>query len=613
MRRIWTTSDDQELCSLSGTAHCWTERLPDARKPTSFLLASTRTGRLLSWKYGSGVQVPPNPEPLQVPTHLRGHTAHIVACDSWSPASTDTRSQSPISMQSCTVALWTPALSEVAFIDLLYSSATGAVSCRINSRRATLQGCHGITLARFIHQHKFAVAMPGQVKVIDLLATAQDHTRTYSLQRSPADERSVYKDLNPLAPVIDISGLDKEVLRVTLADGSTYDVASQADSSSTNSGACVPTDVLTVHLEGQADADLQEQISIRRPFNGFALISSLQAPSLPQLFAVSQTTDELSSLPRVAGERRSGTITLMLSHPFNSAQYGPEQERGVEAFLKAGFSASSGEAGPTPSSLFSPLLAYFVGLEDDAQRQASTGIWRLLQPYITAQQDGSLSIEQLRKLNYILIWLQANSNAEHIAKDVKTARAETRRRIEVENLASRVAMAAETLGQESRMDGTESVVPLLPNLLRLAAAVWLAERKQSEVAVKADVFLERLHKFSANDKDTLGRTWEREYVEKGGIDLDERCPACGAELVLKLSATSFRLTRCCHGHVWKRCSVTYQLLQEQEIMLCTGCGEEALAMVQSAEPHGSGPGTGSPSLTHAASRCPSCSSLWAPL
>ncbi|KAL9940914.1 hypothetical protein V8E36_000402 [Tilletia maclaganii] len=400
-------SKREALIDLHIMSHCWTERLPDARKPTSLLLASTRTGRLL---YESGVQVPPNPELLQVPTHVRGHITHIVACRSWSPASTDTRSQSPISMQSCTVALWTPALSEVAFIDLLYSSATGAVSCRVNSPRATLQGCHGITLARFVHPQKFAMAMPGQVKVIDLLSTAQDHTRTYSFKRSPADERSVYKDLNPLTPVIDISSFDKKVLYVTLADGSIYELASQPDSSSTNSGACVPTDVLTVHLEGQADADLQEQVSIRRPFNGFALMSSLQAPSLPQLFAVSQTTDELSSLPRVVGERRSGTITLMLSHPFNSAQYGPEQERGVEALLKAGFSASNGEAGnsdpgSTPSSLFSPLLAYFVGLEDDAQRQASTGIWRLLQPYITAQQDGSLSIEQLRKLNYILIWL----------------------------------------------------------------------------------------------------------------------------------------------------------------------------------------------------------------
>jgi len=41
-------SKREALIDLHIMSHCWTERLPDARKPTSLLLASTRTGRLLS-------------------------------------------------------------------------------------------------------------------------------------------------------------------------------------------------------------------------------------------------------------------------------------------------------------------------------------------------------------------------------------------------------------------------------------------------------------------------------------------------------------------------------------------------------------------------------------
>ncbi|KAI9613059.1 hypothetical protein H4Q26_010334 [Puccinia striiformis f. sp. tritici PST-130] len=59
----------------------------------------------------------------------------------------------------------------------------------------------------------------------------------------------------------------------------------------------------------------------------------------------------------------------------------------------------------------------------------------------------------------------------------------------------------------------------------------------------------------------------------------EHCPACSQSVCFD----SLRFAICRVGHVWDRCSVTFQILSTIKVRICTGCGRKSKSITSSAE------------------------------
>ncbi|KAK0534789.1 hypothetical protein OC835_002562 [Tilletia horrida] len=400
-----------------------------------------------------------------------------------------------------------------------------------------IQGYHSITYTRFLPDRRLVLATAGQVDVV-LLKTSTD----------PAVRRFV---LDPAASsstdIEHVTMLHQNRLRATLSDGGIYDLnLSQGEGRASPAVTMVPpsSEVLTIHLEGQAEDGLQEQISLIRPFTGFATCSSPPHDHLPRLIAVSQNTSELASITRRVNERRQQMVCLMLTGTLNRATAGPEQEDAIrtslDAMLGRGAGSNQQDEGPyeytgivqfvlsspemvrlrsqseaPPAVAFSPLLSFFLSADPTSQDGILSSIWLSLQPYVGSWVD-TASTAQLRRLHWLIIWLQRN-NATGAVKNIKAGRVRLRELIGRQYLHAAVDQAATELASAPLSIATSK--DELNFYLRLAAMSWFDAQQNGKGTHAADACLKLLKFLQPADGEashTLISHWEEDLAKASG-------------------------------------------------------------------------------------------------
>lgn len=88
------------------------------------------------------------------------------------------------------------------------------------------------------------------------------------------------------------------------------------------------------------------------------------------------------------------------------------------------------------------------------------------------------------------------------------------------------------------------------------------------------------HKLLDQDRllTVLERSDEAEDSSPLGLGIDppiESCPAC----LGPISFESLRFAICQLGHVWDRCSVTFQILSTTKLRVCTGCSRKSMRLL----------------------------------
>ncbi|KAK0538126.1 hypothetical protein OC842_001375, partial [Tilletia horrida] len=276
------------------------------------------------------------------------------------------------------------------------------------------------------------------------------------------------------------------------------------------------SEVLTIHLEGQAEDGLQEQISLIRPFTGFATCSSPPPDHLPRLIAVSQNTSELASITRRVNERRQQMVYLMLTGTLNRATAGPEQEDAIrtslDAMLGRGAGSNQQDEEVPPAVAFSPLLSFFLSADPTSQDGILSSIWLSLQPYVGSWVD-TASTAQLRRLHWLIIWLQRN-NATGAVKNIKAERVRLRELIGRQYLHAAVDQAATELASAPLSIATSK--DELNFYLRLAAMSWFDAQQNGKGTHAADACLQLLKFLQPADGEashTLISHWEEDLAK----------------------------------------------------------------------------------------------------
>ncbi|KAE8221454.1 hypothetical protein CF319_g5188 [Tilletia indica] len=591
-----TRSNREALLDTHIVAHRWTSSASTTTGNVCFLLASTRSGRIAAWKFEAGTDTVAVPVELNSPDRFHGHIVHIVACSSWSQADTSgsgsSSSNSGSSTLTCSVALWSPAHSQVAIGELRLASSSGQPQLQTWSK--FVEGCHCVTYARFIDsRNQLVLAEPGAVAVVELTSESKLPKQTFILEKSAADPPDIRAHLNPCSTMINATSHGTQTLHVTLSDGGIYhlDTARVEGAAVSLTVSVKPAgEVLTIHLEGQAEEDIQEQISIRRHLNGYVEYPSFATGDFARLIAVSQDTAELATLSFRINDARSGTVVLMLTHPFNNNVPGPDQieATGIIARRILNDMGTLGESLPDAFAayVFAPVVSLFLSSAKPSQLRIMEGIWRATQPFTDNQWMLKGSIRQLRALNWIMNWMQ-RAGPGPVADDFKAAHRQVRGLLDVRNLHGRLIAACQELAGEN-----EEIQSELGFYTRLSAAAMLLSKEEygSEVAEANADLLRLLEKHVPGLRDSLPK-WDSDISSSGGVNLGEQCPACATPLMLAGASCSLRQARCANRHIWKRCSVSLELLSEQSVQLCTGCGEGALAL----DRHGS---SGKPHAEH---------------
>ncbi|CAD6888410.1 unnamed protein product [Tilletia caries] len=593
-------------------AHRWTGSASTAAGNISFLLASTRHGRVAAWRFEAGTDAAPTCVKFRGPDTFHGHIVHIVACSSWSEAQTSASSSDggADSAWACFVALWSPAQAQVAIVELRLSTSSGQLETQKCHNFAGQ--CHYVSYARFIDStSQLIIATPGTIILVDVTSEPEFHRHTFSLQPSTAGPSDVSVHLSPVDTVIDASPCGAKKVRVTTSHGGIY----YLDTDTVQGGATTSTltvypapELLTIHLEGQAEEATQEEISVRRRMNGYVEFPSCGVGDLPRVVAVLQDTAELASLTHRQMDHRSETVALMLTHPFNNAATGADEEEVISMMIRRTLKDLETVQASVPDTsatyLFAPLVLLFLGASSPSQRRILDSTWRSVQPFTDEAWIFKASIWQLRAMYWVMDWLQ-RMGIGPFADDLKAAQHRIRKLLEVRNLKARIVAAGQKLDNEEAE--SESVF-----YTRLSAAAVLLSKETvgSEAAEANAMLLEHIENHVPGSKESILEQWQGNISSSGGIDLGEQCPACASALLLTWTSCTFRLARCVNRHVWKRCSVTLELLSDQPIRVCTGCGGEAVAMVAEGRV---GKLVGWRRAVASASRCPNCASLWATL
>ncbi|KAK0560823.1 hypothetical protein OC844_003551, partial [Tilletia horrida] len=407
-----------------------------------------------------------------------------------------------------------------------------------------IQGYHSITYTRFLPDRRLVLATAGQVDVVLLKTGTDPAVRRFVLDPAASSSTDIERRLNPLSVILDVTMLHQNRLRATLSDGGIYDLnLSQGEGRASPAVTMVPpsSEVLTIHLEGQAEDGLQEQISLIRPFTGFATCSSPPHDHLPRLIAVSQNTSELASITRRVNERRQQMVCLMLTGTLNRATAGPEQEDAIrtslDAMLGRGAGSNQQDEGPyeytgivqfvlsspemvrlrsqseaPPAVAFSPLLSFFLSADPTSQDGILSSIWLSLQPYVGSWVD-TASTAQLRRLHWLIIWLQRN-NATGAVKNIKAERVRLRELIGRQYLHAAVDQAATELASAPLSIATSK--DELNFYLRLAAMSWFDAQQNGKGTHAADACLKLLKFLQPADGEashTLISHWEEDLAK----------------------------------------------------------------------------------------------------